>query len=84
MVQNTLAARAKAAEERRKAREAEQGKELTLLARAIIARADSLVGRYAFDAALKTLREGLEREPALIQRKDYSDKLETVTKAARP
>jgi hypothetical protein len=84
MVQNTLASRAKAAEERRREREAEQGKELTQLARAIIARADSLVGRYAFDAALRTLREGLEREPALIQRKDYSDKLETVTKAARP
>jgi hypothetical protein len=84
MVQNTLAARAKAAEQRRRERDAEKGKELTQLARAIIARADSLVGRYAFDEALRTLREGLEREPALMQRKDYSDKLETVTKAARP
>jgi tetratricopeptide (TPR) repeat protein len=84
MVQNTLAARAKAAEQRRRERDAEKGKELTQLARAIIARADSLVGRYAFDEALRTMREGLEREPALMQRKDYSDKLETVTKAARP
>ncbi len=83
-VQNTLAARQKAAEERRNAREDREGSELTQLARAIMAQADSLVRRYEFDAALKTLRKGLEREPTLIQRKDYSDKLETVTKAARP
>lgn len=83
-VQLTIASRIKAAEERRKAQEAQQGKDLTALARTILAKADSLVGQYAFDAALKTLQQGLQREPTLIQRKDYSDKLETVTNAARP
>jgi tetratricopeptide (TPR) repeat protein len=83
-VQNTMAARVKAAEERKKAEEAQQGKDLTALARSILAKADSLVARYAFDDALKTLQQGLQREPTLIQRKDYSDKLETVTNAARP
>lgn len=83
-VQNTLSARMNAAEERKKAQKAEQGKDLTALARSILAKTDSLVARYAFDDALKTLQQGLQREPTLIQRKDYSDKLETVTNAARP
>ena len=49
-----------------------------------MARADELVEKYLFQEALDVMRQGVQQDPTLQQRKDYMDKLDMITKAARP
>ena len=53
-------------------------------AKLIMARADELVEKYLFQEALDVMRKGVQQDPTLQQRKDYMDKLDMITKAARP
>ena len=53
-------------------------------AKLIMARADELVEKYLFQEALDVMRQGVQQDPTLQQRKDYMDKLDMITKAARP
>jgi len=50
----------------------------------IMERADQLVEKYLFQDALDLMRQGIQQDPTLQQRKDYMDKLDMITKAARP
>jgi tetratricopeptide (TPR) repeat protein len=61
----------------------DKDKELGLLAKRIMAQADSLVDRYRFQEALDLMQGGLQRDPTLEQRKDYMDKLGTITRTAK-
>jgi tetratricopeptide (TPR) repeat protein len=57
-------------------------KALGEVARLLLAKADTLVDQHRFREALDLLQRGLKQDPTLQQRKEYMDKLETVTKAA--
>ncbi len=57
-------------------------KELGERARLLLEQADELVEQHRFQDALHLLQDGLKQDPTLEQRKEYMDKLETVTRAA--
>jgi tetratricopeptide (TPR) repeat protein len=56
--------------------------ELSAKAKLIMKRADELVEAFKFREALKVLEDGLKQDPSLQAKKEYMDKLNTVTKAA--
>ncbi len=56
--------------------------ELSAKAKLIMQRADELVEAYKFQEALQVLQDGLKQDPSLQAKKEYMDKLNTVTKAA--
>lgn len=56
--------------------------ELSAKAKLIMQRADELVEAYKFQEALQVLEDGLKQDPSLQAKKEYMDKLNTVTKAA--
>ena len=61
----------------------DKDKELTERAKAILQRADELVEVYKFQEALDVLQQGLKEDPTLKAKKEYVDKLDLVTKAAK-
>ena len=58
-------------------------KDLGEKAKLIMARADELVEKYLFQEALDVMRQGIQQDASLQQRKEYMDKLDMITKAAR-
>lgn len=61
----------------------DKDKELGVLAQRIMAQADSLVEQFRFQDALDLMQGGLQKDPTLQQRKDYMDKLGTITRTAK-
>ncbi len=61
----------------------DKDKELSARAKKIMERADELVEQYRFVDALQVLQQGLKEDPSLKAKKEYMDKLDVVTKAAR-
>lgn len=82
LVERSIAARKKEAEERARQRDQDKNKELSERAKLLMEQADALVDEYKFNEALKLLRDGMKAEPSLGQRQDYMNKLDVVTKAA--
>lgn len=60
----------------------DEEKQLSERARILLEKAETLTDEYRFQDALDLLRNALQQEPSLSQRKDYMDKLELITKAA--
>lgn len=82
VIQRQLAARKKASSE--KGGDGDNAdKQLGERAKLIIQKADELVEQHLFQEALNVLQKGLNEDPTLQQRKEYMDKLEVVTKAAK-
>ena len=61
----------------------DKDKELSARAQLIMKKADELVEQYKFDEALSVMQQGLKEDPSLKAKKEYMDKLDVVTKAAR-
>lgn len=61
----------------------DKDQQLSARAELIMQRADSLVEVYRFREALDVLQQGLKQDPSLKAKKEYMDKLDTVTKAAQ-
>lgn len=60
----------------------DEDKQLSERARMLLEQAEALTDEYRFQDALDLLRNALQQEPTLSQRKDFMDKLELITKAA--
>ncbi|HRH37411.1 MAG TPA: tetratricopeptide repeat protein [Flavobacteriales bacterium] len=61
----------------------DKDKDLSERAKLLMKRADELVDQYKFQEALDVLNKGLKEDPTLKQKKEYMDKLDVVTKAAK-
>jgi tetratricopeptide (TPR) repeat protein len=83
LVERAIAARRPGRQDGREGDKDKQDKELGLLAKRIMAQADSMVERYRFQDALDLMQGGLLKDPTLEQRKDYMDKLGTITRTSK-
>lgn len=82
-VQQLLSKRPKPGSDDGKGGDKDKDKELSARAQLIMKKADELVEQYKFDEALSVMQQGLKEDPSLKAKKEYMDKLDVVTKAAR-
>ncbi|MBK9196650.1 MAG: hypothetical protein IPO17_17040 [Flavobacteriales bacterium] len=82
-VQRLISRRPNAGDDGSKGGDGDKDKELSARAQQIMKRAGELVEQYKFEEALSVMQQGLKEDPSLKAKKEYMDKLDVVTKAAK-